>query len=63
MEQVYYVGLDIHKKIIAFCMKQADGTIVAEGKIDASRKALKRWAESTPGQWRPRYLRVGCMIF
>jgi hypothetical protein len=33
MEQVYYAGLDIHKKIIAFCIKQADGTIVAEDKI------------------------------
>ena len=51
MEQVYYAGLDIHKKIIAFCIKQADGTIVAEGKIDANRKALKQWAESTPGPW------------
>ena len=51
MEQVYYVGLDIHKKIIAFCIKQSDGTIVAEGKIDANRKALKQWAESIPGPW------------
>lgn len=24
---------------------------MAEGKIDASRKALKQWAESTPGPW------------
>lgn len=49
--KVYYAGLNIHKKIIAFCIKLAAGTTVAEGKIDASRKALKQWAESTPGPW------------
>ena len=51
MEQVYYVGLDIHKKIIAYCIKLGDGTIVREGKTDASRKELKQWAASIPGPW------------
>ena len=51
MEQVYYAGLDIHKKTIAFCIKQADGTIVAEGKIEATRKALQQWEETIPGPW------------
>lgn len=51
MEQLYYVGMDIHKKIIAYCIKRADGTIVAEGTIESNRKALKQWAEKLPGPW------------
>lgn len=51
MEQYYYVGMDIHKKIIAYCIKRADGTIVAEGTIEANRKALKQWAEKLPTPW------------
>jgi len=51
MEQLYYVGLDIHKKIIAYCIKLADGTIVMEGKIEATRLALKQWAQTIPGPW------------
>jgi len=28
----YFVGLDVHKQVVAFCTKKADGEIVAEGK-------------------------------
>jgi transposase len=51
MEQLYYVGLDLHKKIIAYCIKQSDGTIITEGKIEAKRFCLKQWAETLPGPW------------
>jgi transposase len=51
MEQLYYVGLDIHKKIIAYCIKLADGTIIMEGKLEATRLALKQWAQTIPGPW------------
>ncbi len=51
MDQYYYVGMDIHKKIIAYCIKRADGTIEAEGTIEATRKALKQWAEKLPAPW------------
>ena len=51
MEQVYYAGLDIHKKIIAYCIKLGDGTIVTEGKIEANRNALREWAETIPVAW------------
>jgi hypothetical protein len=27
MKEVYYIGLDIHKKIIAYCIKTASGVI------------------------------------
>ena len=44
MEELYYIGLDIHKKTISYCTKTKDGTIIARGKIDATRKALSEWA-------------------
>ena len=46
--QACAVGLDIHKKIIAFCVKRPDGQIVREGKLEASRAALKEWAGELP---------------
>ncbi len=46
--QIYSIGLDIHKKIIAFCIKQPDGGIVREGKIEATRDALKTWLAELP---------------
>jgi hypothetical protein len=29
----YFVGLDVHKQVIAYCVKTPDGTIVREGTI------------------------------
>ncbi len=51
MNSFYYVGLDIHKKMIAYCIKTIDGRIVRQGKIEANRKMLYRWVETIPGQW------------
>lgn len=50
--EVYYVGLDVHKKIIAYCVKKVDGTIVEEGTFPATRTALNQWARSLPGPWK-----------
>src|ERR1700686_1595587 len=36
----YFVGLNVHKQVIAYCVKTADGEIVSEGKIPATRNAL-----------------------
>lgn len=44
MQQVHYIGLDVHKKTIAFCEKTQDGKVIAEGTIDANRSALELWA-------------------
>jgi hypothetical protein len=30
MKGYHYVGFDVHKKTIAFCVKEADGKIVEE---------------------------------
>lgn len=51
MERLYYIGLDIHKKTISYCVKQIDGKMVQQGKIPADRKALSRWMEGLPGPW------------
>jgi hypothetical protein len=37
MDSVYYVGLDVHKKTISYCVKRIDGTIVSEGQVPARR--------------------------
>jgi transposase len=48
---MYYVGLDVHKKSIAYCVKEADGKIVREGTVRATRAALTEWARSLPQPW------------
>jgi transposase len=48
---MYYIGLDIHKKTISYCVKKVDGIVVQQGKIAAERKALKRWMSVLPGPW------------
>lgn len=47
----YYVGLDIHKKTVSYCMKAADGTVVDEGKVLARRRDLNRWAGGIDARW------------
>ena len=48
---MYYVGLDVHKKSIAYCVKQADGVIVREGNGAARREDLTAWAARLPQPW------------
>ena len=50
MDAIHYIGFDVHKKSISFCVKRADGSIVAEGRVPAERQALRQWAlqRSTP---------------
>jgi transposase len=47
----YFVGLDVHKQVIAYCVKTASGTIVAEGTIKATRAALTEWVKTLPQPW------------
>jgi transposase len=49
--QLYFVGLDVHKQVIAYCIKTAEGGIVAEGSIKATRAALDQWVKTLPGPW------------
>ena len=52
MERVYYVGLDIHKKMITYCIKLNDGTVFEQGSIEAERGALRQWLGGLPGPWK-----------
>ena len=47
----YYIGLDIHKKTIAYCIKKIDGTLVCQGTVSAERKALSKWLSDLPCPW------------
>jgi len=51
MEELYYIGLDLHKKIIAYCIKTASGVIVSRGTVAATRSALLEWVKSLPQPW------------
>ena len=51
MERYYYIGLDIHKKIIAYCVKAIDGSLIDQGKIEADRESLGVWVKGLPGPW------------
>lgn len=51
MSQYHYIGLDIHKKVIAYCVKAIDGQILKAGKIEATRRSLDEWLKSLPGSW------------
>jgi hypothetical protein len=46
-----YIGLDIHKKSISCCVRQADSTIIQEGTITATRSALGEWVRRLPQPW------------
>lgn len=47
----YFVGLDVHKQVIAYCAKAANGEIVKEGKIGATRSELDEWIKALPTPW------------
>jgi hypothetical protein len=51
MEQMYYIGLDVHKKKISYCVKDVSGRIYAEGAIAAARMDLDRWMKTLPQPW------------
>lgn len=52
MKSMHYIGFDIHKKVISFCEKQADGTIMDQGTVPANRKALTKWARERKTPWK-----------
>jgi len=52
MERVYYIGLDIHKKTISYCMKLHDGAVVGRGVIATERRALWQWLNKIPCPWK-----------
>ena len=51
MESIYYIGLDVHKKSITYCIKTVTGGIVCQGMVKAERRALHQWLMDLPGPW------------
>ena len=56
MNVIHYIGLDVHKKTISYCIKTAAGQIVKEGTLAAECCAIGREVSSNRGMalWRQR---------
>ena len=48
---MYYIGLDVHKKTISYCIKDASGQVHREGTIGATGNELDRWMKTLPQPW------------
>jgi transposase len=44
MNESHYIGFDVHKKTVNYCVKTAGGQIIEEGKLTAVRAKLREWA-------------------
>jgi transposase len=51
MSILHYIGLDVHKKTISYCVKTAAGQVVQEGKLAATREVLQQWAKKQQTPW------------
>src|SRR6202166_1934038 len=51
MENMYYIGLDVHKRTISYCVKDGSGAIHSEGTIPATCLELDRWMKTMPQPW------------
>jgi transposase len=52
MDDIHYIGLDVHKKTIQYCTKLADGTLVKEGRIQATHAGLAEWVAQQKARWK-----------
>ncbi len=52
MNVPHYIGFDVHKKTISYCVKTAAGEIVEEGRLRAQRGVLREWAGQRRQPWR-----------
>jgi len=57
---MYYIGLDVHKKTISYCVKDAAGQVHREGKIGSTRRELDAWIKALP---QPRMIAMEATIF
>lgn len=48
---MYYIGLDVHKKTVSYCVKDVAGTVQAQGSVAATRAALDAWMDTLPQPW------------
>jgi len=57
---MYYIGLDVHKRTISYCVKDAAGHVHSEGKIGSTRRELDAWIRTLP---QPRMIALEATIF
>ena len=57
---MYFIGLDVHKKTISYCVKDAAGCVHGEGKIGSTRGELDAWVRTLP---QPRTIAMEATIF
>jgi transposase len=57
---MYYIGFDVHKKTISYCVKDAAGLVYQEGKVGSSRRELDAWVQTLP---QPRMIAMEATIF
>jgi transposase len=57
---MYYIGLDVHKRTISYCVKDAAGHVHREGKIGSTRRELDAWIKTLP---EPRMMAMEATIF
>jgi hypothetical protein len=57
---MYYIGLDVHKKTISYCVNEAAGCVFSEGKINVSRRDLDVWIRTLP---QPRMMAMEATLF
>jgi transposase len=59
-DDMYYIGLDVHKKTISYCVKDVAGHVHREGKIGSTRRELDAWIKTLP---EPRTIAMEATIF
>ncbi|HZD48608.1 MAG TPA: hypothetical protein VE178_07665, partial [Silvibacterium sp.] len=59
-QTMYFIGLDVHKKTISYCVKDATGCVHQEGKIGSTRRDLDCWIRTLP---QPRTIAMEATIF
>ena len=59
-QTMYYIGLDVHRRTISYCVKDAAGRVQMEGKIGSSRRELDAWIKNLP---QPRTIAMEATIF
>ena len=51
MTSMHFIGLDIHKKTISYCVKDVSGKVLSEGTVLATRIHLDQWMKTLPAPW------------
>jgi hypothetical protein len=51
MTSMNFIGLEIHKKTISYCVKDAAGAVLAEGTISSTWQSLNDWIRTLHQLW------------